>query len=335
MRDADPSGSQLSRQAGQPDDRGPAGPEGRFRGVFAIPPTPFDDAGNVDEASLRRCVDFCVAAGAHGIVAPVNASESIALTDAERLRVAELIVEGAAGRVPTVIGVSGVSTAASALYAAHAAAVGADAVIAMPPYVRHPPAEEIVDFYAAVARAAAGLPVWIQDYVAPVGTPMAPALLARLLREIPGVDFLKEETQYAPQVMTAVRDLAGESLRGMMGGMAGRFLLEEYRRGACGTMPACEVADAHVLVWDALDRGDADEARRLHTQLLPLLNYEAMYSFTIYKEVLVRRGVIASARTRVPGAGRLDAENGRELDLLLRDLAPLLTAGARRGVGAP
>jgi dihydrodipicolinate synthase/N-acetylneuraminate lyase len=96
-------------------------------------------------------------------------------------------------------------------------------------------------------------------------------------------------------------------------------------------MPACEVADAHVLVWDALERGDAEEARRLHTRLLPLLNYEAMYSFTVYKEVLVRRGVIASARTRVPGAGALDAENQRELDLLLRDLEPLLIAGARWG----
>ena len=62
-----------------------------FRGVFAIPPTPFDDPGNVDEDSLRRCVDFCIEAGAHGIVAPVNASESIALTDAERLRVAALL----------------------------------------------------------------------------------------------------------------------------------------------------------------------------------------------------------------------------------------------------
>jgi dihydrodipicolinate synthase/N-acetylneuraminate lyase len=311
---------------GRADDRA-----GRFRGVFAIPPTPFDDAGNVDESSLRRCVDFCVAAGAHGIVAPVNASESIALTDAERLRVAEVIVEQAAGRRPVVIGVSGVSTAASVLYARHAARIGADAVMAMPPYVRHPPADEIEEYYRAVA--AAGLPVWLQDYVAPIGTPMAPALLARLVREIPGVDFLKEESQYAPQVMTAVRELAGDGLRGMMGGMAGRFLLEEHRRGACGTMPACEVVDAHVHVWEALDRGDAEEARRLHTQLLPLLNYEAMYSFTIYKEVLVRRGVIASARTRVPGAGRLDAENGRELDLLLRDLEPLLTAGLRQDAG--
>ena len=51
-----------------------------------------------------------------------------------------------------------------------------------------------------------------------------------------------------------------------------------------------------------------------------------MYSFTIYKEVLLRRGVIACARTRVPGAGQLDAENHRELDAILRDLDPLLTA---------
>ncbi len=312
---------------------GDSRPEGRFRGVFAIPPTPFDDAGNIDESSLRRCVDFCVSAGAHGVVAPVNASESIALTDAERLRVAEVIVEQANGRIPTVIGASGVSTAASVLYTGHGARIGAAAVIAMPPYVKHAPASEIFDFYTAVARAADGIPVWIQDYVAPIGTPMAPTLLAQMLAEIPGVSFLKEETALAPQIMTRVRALAGEHLRGMMGGMAGRYLLEEYRRGACGTMPACEVADAHVHIWNALECGDAAAARRLHTQLLPLLNYEAMYSFTIYKEVLLRRGVIASARTRVPGAGALDTENHRELDLLLRDLEPLLTADTERAAG--
>lgn len=304
-------------------------PEGRYRGVFAIPPTPFDDADNIDEASLRRCVAFCVAAGVHGLVIGVNASEGIALTDAERCRAAEVVVEEANGRVPVIVGISGVSTRSSEEFARHAAAVGADSVMAMPPYVRHPPASEIFDFYASVAKAATGLPVWIQDYVAPIGTPMAPALLSRLLTEIDGVDFLKEESAFAPQVMGAVKSLAGDHLKGVMGGMAGRYLLEEYRRGACGTMPACEVSDAHVLIWNALDRGDEAEARRLHTQLLPLLNYEAMYSFTIYKEVLVRRGIIASARTRVPGSGHLDAENHRELDLLLRDLEPLLTQGLR------
>jgi 4-hydroxy-tetrahydrodipicolinate synthase len=276
---------------------------------------------------LARCVEFCVAAGAHGIVGPVNASESIALTDAERLRVAEILVAQANGRVPVIIGVSGVSTESSVLFARHAAKTGADAVMAMPPYVKHATTGELPDFYRAVAKAADGLPVWIQNYVGPIGTPQGAEVIARIINEIPGVNYLKEETAYAPQLMTGISALAGGNVKGMMGGMAGRYLLEEVRRGACGTMPACEVADAHVVVWNAIERGDHEEARRLHGQLLPLLNYEAMYSFTIYKEVLFRRGVIASPRTRVPGAGTLDAENGRELDFLLRDLEPLMTLG--------
>lgn len=300
-----------------------------YVGVLTIPPTPFLESGAIDEASLRRCLDFCVLAGTHGIVMGVNASEAIVLTDGERMRVAEITIGHVDGRVPVVIGVSGVSTASSVQYAAHAKSAGADSVIAMPPYVRHPPAEEIFEFYAAVAAAAERIPVWIQDYAGPVGTPMSVALLARLVTEIEGVEFVKEETAFAPQVITVLAGAAGDHVRGVMGGMAGRYLMEEARRGACGTMPACEVTDAHVAVWNAIESGDEREARRLHTQLLPLLNYEAMYSFTIYKEVLVRRGIIASAKTRVPGAGRLDAENHRELDILLEDLAPSLTLGLR------
>jgi dihydrodipicolinate synthase/N-acetylneuraminate lyase len=225
-----------------------------------------------------------------------------------------------------VIGVSGVSTEASELYARHAARTGADSVIAMPPYVKHPSAGELLDFYAAVASAADGLPVWVQNYVGPIGTPVSAAVVANIVERVPNAAFVKEETAHAPQLMTEIRELAGDKVKGMMGGMAGRYLLEEVRRGACGTMPACEVTDAHVAVWNALEN-DPEEGRRLHGQLLPLLNYEAMYSFTVYKEILFRRGVIASPKTRVPGVGKLDTENHRELDFLLRDLDPLLTLG--------
>jgi 4-hydroxy-tetrahydrodipicolinate synthase len=188
--------------------------------------------------------------------------------------------------------------------------------------VVHAPPSDIVDFYGAVAAAADPLPVWIQDFVAPVGTPMAIETLVRIFENVPGVRHIKEETLLAPQVMTALRDRLGERISGLMGGMAGRYMLEEYRRGATGTMPACEVTDVHVAIWNMLDAGDADGARDLHTALLPLLNYEAMFGYTIYKEVLRRRGVIASGKTRVPGAGYLDRENHRELDRLLDRLSP-------------
>src|SRR5581483_10530071 len=95
-----------------------------FRGVFAIPPTPFRDDGALDEESLRRCVDFCVAAGAHGIVAPVNASEFWTLTDDERTRVTEIVVEQTAGRAMTMIGVQGASIPHAVMFAKHAEAAG-------------------------------------------------------------------------------------------------------------------------------------------------------------------------------------------------------------------
>ena len=193
----------------------------------------------------------------------------------------------------------------------------------MPPYIRHPTADGAAEFYAQLAAAASPLPVWIQHYIPPQGMTMAPARIAQMLREIAGVDYVKEESLNALHVITALRELAGPALKGVMGGMAGRYLIEEYRRGACGTMPACEAIDVHVQVWNALERGDEVAARELHCRLLPLLTYEAMYSFTVYKEVLVRRGVIASATTRMPGVAPLDRENRYELDRLLSELAPL------------
>ena len=133
--------------------------------------------------------------------------------------------------------------------------------------------------------------------------------------------------------MTQTKALAGDALKGMMGGMAGRYILDEYRRGATGTMPACEVADAHVVLWDALESGDEAKSRELYRLLLPLLNIESMYSFVVYKEVLYRRGIIANPKTRAPGAPTLDEPSSKELDQILRDLSPLLTA-APSGAGA-
>jgi 4-hydroxy-tetrahydrodipicolinate synthase len=305
-----------------------------FRGVYTIPPTPFTEDDRVDVESLRRIVDFCVACGAHGVVAPVNASEGPFLTDEERKLVTEVLVEQTNRRIPVMVGVSGASTRASVEYARHAEAVGADAVIAMPPYIKHCTPDQIVEFYADLARASR-LPICIQNYVAPVGTPMSAAFVARLLKEIDTVIYVKEETATAPQVLSGILAAAGDACQGVMGGMAGRYLMEEYARGACGTMPACESTDAHVAVWKALESGDLAHARRLFNQLLPLLNYEQMWGTVVYKEVLRRRGVIATARVRAPGSQTLDEHNHRELDAILADLAPLLSYTATSAATAP
>jgi 4-hydroxy-tetrahydrodipicolinate synthase len=303
----------------------------QFRGVFTIPVTPFDASGEIDESSLCRCVDFCVTAGAHGVVAPVNASEVTALSEQERLRVATIVTETVNHRVPVVIGVSAPTARQAAGFSRHAREIGADSVIAMPPYVIKACPEELVEYYAQVAGAAQ-LPVFIQNYSAPLGTPMSAAFMARLVQEIDGIEYIKEETLPAGHVMTDTLALAGPRLKGVMGGMAGRFVFDEFRRGACGTMPACEVTDIHVAIWNALEAGELSRARALHNRLMPLLNIEWLYGAAIYKEVLLRRGIISNPALRGPGAVRLDDFDQRELDAILEDVSELFTTAV--GVGS-
>ena len=92
-----------------------------LRGVFPVVLTPFADDGSIDTAALAREVDFSVAAGTHGLVFPVLASEFQYLSDAERHAAVETVVRQAAGRVPVVAGVAAPTARAAAEHAAHAA----------------------------------------------------------------------------------------------------------------------------------------------------------------------------------------------------------------------
>lgn len=295
----------------------------QMRGIYAIPPTPFLDNGELDEQGLRNIIRFCLKAGAHGIVAPVNASEFISLTDEERQRVIRIAVEEAGGRIPVVAGVAGTCQEQAVHHAKAAVRIGADSLIAMPPYVKKATPEEIFQYYMALDRVSAGRPVWIQNNMPPVGTPMPPELLARIVRSSKHVSYVKEECWPAGHYMTKTFELAGDKLRGIQGGMAGRYLLDEYARGACGSMPACEICDVHVQLWELLEAGDHGEARRLFNRMLPLLSLEFMYGVVVYKQVLYQRGIISSTYMRNSGHLPLDDYDRKELAAILDDLQPL------------
>lgn len=314
--------------------------DGGLRGVFAVLVTPFDDDGSLDKDSLDRCIEFSIGAGAHGLVTLANASEVRSLSDDERKDVARRVVQTVDGRLPVVVGVSAASTAHAAMHARHAAEVGAHAVMAMAPYdlsARVSPEAGIMEYFMAIARAAE-IPVIVQNYSAPISTPLPPAFIAQLLSSIPGVSYVKEEVPPTGQRISRLVQFSERVLLGVWGGVGGRFMLDEYRRGACGTMPACDVTDVHVRIWDALERDDEAGARQLHGLLLPLLNLQSLYGTPVYKEVLRRRGVIASAHVREPGHPDLDEFDRRELSSALEPLLQFFTDAAaltRPAIGQP
>ena len=289
-----------------------------LRGIFPVLPLALMADGGIDRASMERQVAFCIEAGAHGMVFPVLASEFQYLTDRERHRLVEVVVGAAAGALPVVAGVAASSTAGAVEHARHAAAAGADAVIALP-LLGAGSGEEIAAYYRAIA-AAARRPVIIQHTFAGMGV----ELINQLIDEVDEVQYVKEEMEPSAHQISALLAGVSGNCRGVFGGAHGRWMLSELRRGATGFMPATELTDLHRRIWDAWQAGDEAEARRLFNLLLPLINLILLLGVRLCKELLVRRGVFATSALRIPGQPRLDAEDRRELEQILAAIEPEL-----------
>ncbi|MCX7011489.1 MAG: hypothetical protein NTW86_02790 [Candidatus Sumerlaeota bacterium] len=100
------------------------------------------------------------------------------------------------------------------------------------------------------------------------------------------------------------------------------YLTEEYRRGAVGNMPACQATDVQTAIWKKLEEGDEAGAQQLFLRLLPLIVFEHLYGAVAYKEILYRRGVIATPLCREPRP-LLDDAARAELSALLAEVGPL------------
>src|SRR5262249_31815916 len=253
LRDAEPTGAVRLRQAGHVIDaaKGVCPMKQPMRGIFPVLQTPLDANGELDVEGLRREVRFCIEAGGHGLVSPALGSELQYLSDRERQQLVEVVVGEARGQVPVIVGVSAPSAAIAAEHARHAGRAQARAVMALPPYITPGSPDEIRDYYRAIGQAA-DLPVVVQN----AAPGLSPDFLIRLLREVEQIRYIKEEASPSAHNLSAVMRATGDRCDGIFGGAFGRWMLSELRRGACGFMPAAEVVDVYVQVWDAFESGD-------------------------------------------------------------------------------
>ena len=222
--------------------------------VLQIPFTPGTPVDTIDEAALRRQVDFCIASGAHGLVVPALASEFMVLTDDERRLVVKIVIDQARGRAPVVANVAAPSANAAIAFACHAREHGADAVMALPPYVRRPTMDGVFAYYAAIAEAAER-PVIIQN-APPFGISLPTSVVLRLVDEIEPVSYVKEERPPAGHHIGDILRGSSPKLRGVFGGTAGLYLPSELQRGAVGCMPSAGVVDILVAAYNAFMAGD-------------------------------------------------------------------------------
>jgi len=296
----------------------------KLHGIVPILPAIFNADGSIDEAGFTRVLRYVLQAGAHGVAFPALASEFYALSDQERLRLTEVVVHEVGGAVPVVGTATAASPQAALALARQVAALGVDALMVMPPYVVRDGPEPTIALFAAIADAV-DLPLIAQNAPAPLGSGHGVAFVRQLLNRVPQVAYVKEENIPGGQRITQLLTDPPASLAGVFGGAGGRYLMDELNRGAIGAMPACELTEVHVRIYDAYRAGDLAGARALYDRTLPLLTFQTVFRMDMTKEVLRRRGLIGSTHVRV-GAVPLDAGDHAELDALLAGAADLLVA---------
>lgn len=290
--------------------------EKAWEGIFVIMQTPFLQNLDIDEESLRKECDFLVRCGAHGVVWPAGAGESVSLSPSERMQHSETVVKEIKGRTTVLIGVHGANKWEAMDYARYAEKIGADGLHALGPTSGAADADILTDYFTSIASVSK-LPMCIQ--VSNGG--MTTDLLLRLADKIPTLKILKLENGDVPHDVTRVVRERKRPVIASTGGGA-TALYTEMERGSGGTMAGAGFADIQAEIWDLFQAGKKKESRDLFLKFLPSAVLERRTTYVLMKEILRRRGIFKTVVMRNTRRFPMDAGDQRELDMIMESLRP-------------
>jgi 4-hydroxy-tetrahydrodipicolinate synthase len=287
-----------------------------LEGVYSVLPTPFTSTDEVSETSLKRIIDLFLEDGVHGFTALGVTSEAARLTDVEKQKIANLVLQHVAGRVPVVVGTTSEGTH-TCIEQSHAAIrAGASALMVSPPRMPKLNSEAVVGHFRKLSESI-DAPIVIQDYPPISGFAMEPSLLIRIANEIPNVIAIKLEDAPTPLKIAKIREMG--SRIPVFGGLGGMYLLEELMAGANGAMTGFAFPKILIDVIHYFQNGELEQAKDVFYKNVALMRFEFQegIGMAIRKEILRRRGVLENASVRAPGPN-LDSSTTRALDELLR-----------------
>jgi 4-hydroxy-tetrahydrodipicolinate synthase len=223
-----------------------------------------------------------------------------------------------------VVGVSNPGLANVAALTGDAMSLGAAAVmVAPPPGLAH---DEQIEGYLHQLCETIGeeVPIVLQDYPQATGVHLSVPLFNRLVDDLPQIKVLKHEDCPGLAKLTRIRQSAKRDDRRRVAILVGNGALYyplELARGADGAMTGFAFPELLIEVWQRFTAGRDEAAFDLFDAYLPLIRYEQQpgVGLAIRKEILHRRGILASPTLRPPGP-KLGPEDAAELDLLLERL---------------
>ena len=249
-----------------------------FTGCGTALVTPFTRTGALDEAGVRRLARRQVEAGIHFLVPCGTTGETPTLSAGERLRVVELVVDEAKGKVPVLAGAGGYNTREVIESAQQMARAGADGILSVAPYYNKPTPEGLFQHYKAIAEA---LPVPVIVYNVPgrTGVNVDVPTITRL-SGVSNIIGVKEASGNMTQMCEICRAVPADFLV-LSGDDA--LTLPVMAVGGRGIISVAsnEVPGEMARMVELAERGDFAAARKLHHDLLPLMQINFIESSPI------------------------------------------------------
>ncbi len=290
-----------------------------LKGIFPVIPTLFTDDNVVDPDSLRRVVRFALSAGAHGVVFPGVASEYNFLSSEERGDLMAVVFDEVGGRVPIIGGASAATSEEVVVAGQQARQHGIDHLMIMAPSGLGQDLDAHREFFVRITAELTDVQIILQNAPTPIGAGLNADAIAALAAANPAITYTKEETLPSGPAITALRAAEIPHLKGVFGGGGARYIIDELNRGAIGALPAVELTDLHVAIYNAHTAGNFDRARELYRISLPLLASQMIYRMRLTKYVLQQRGITDRLNVRAP-LPELDDFARRDIDTMLTDL---------------
>jgi len=243
-----------------------------LHGVLSALVTPFtDETDTVDEPALRALVERTIAAGAHGLVPCGSTGEFAAMTNDERRQVVEIVIDQAAGRVPTVAHTAAMTTRAAISLSQHAESAGAAAIMVVAPYYEPLSLDEVSSYYREVARAVS-IDVMVYNLPVATGVNVSPDVVAKLATEMPNIRYVKDTSGDLSQALRLIHDHA--DVVSTFVGWDTLYFTSLVEGAAGSVIGAANIIPAELVgIYDAVQAGDLRGARTIWAEVYPLMQF--------------------------------------------------------------
>ena len=290
-----------------------------FTGVGTALVTPFTAGGSLDEAAVRRLARRQIEAGIHFLCPCGTTGESPTLSDAEKIRIVEILLEESSGRVPIVAGAGGNNTDEVVHLAKEFERRGVSALLSVTPYYNKPTQEGLYQHFATIAGSTR-LPIIVYNVPGRTGVNVEVTTLVRLA-QIPNIVAVKEASGNVTQMCEICRAVPPDFIV-LSGDDALTLPLMAVGGHGVISVASNEIPADMAHMVEAAERNDFAAARAVHHRILSLMQINFVESNPIpVKAALAAMGLIEETYRLPMCAPRPESREKilkvlKELDLL-------------------